>query len=145
MNGTTPVISTKSVEADSHVYFEVINDTGLGSSAVLTPADQNIFITRGTPLGFIDKGFCTDSLHQLATDSVVDSTSSTTSRLTIPSSGVEAFGEAFSVDTAVPIVGGLDLLAGEFIGLWYEKTAPEGMPAPLNYFQPRLTIRTYLP
>ena len=136
-------LSTKSVEADSHVYAEVIS--GSGASAVLANAPANIFIARGSNLGLIPLNFSVaDSLHQIAIEDVVDATTSTTNRLTEPVSGIGTFTEAFSVTTSLIIPGGLDLAVGEFIGIWWKIIRPNGMPSPIEKFQPILRVRTFI-
>lgn len=142
LNGDTPVISLKGVEANSHVYAEVIS--GLGGTA-LANASANIFISRGTTLGLIPQSFSVaDSLHQIAIDDAKNSTSSTPTRTAAPTTGVGTFTEAFSVSSALVIPGTLDLDPTHFIGIWWRIIRPDGMPAPIEKFQPILRVRTFL-
>lgn len=144
LDGDNAVTTSAQIDVSSDIMVERVTAGG-----ALTVAETDIYVAvDGVTLGLIPTGYSTaQSLHQLAIETVVDSTADTADRLTSPEIGVDidaAFSEAYDVDTALEIPGGLDLEDGEFIGLWFEITMPEEMPDPVDKLQVILAVRTYI-
>lgn len=135
VSGINVFESTEQADSNTPVLVEKITSGGAQTVTV-----GNIWISRGSSLGFIPAGRSTaSSIIQLGIDPTVDNTLSTANRLTAPA-GV-SFSEAYNYTTGIYIPGPVDLVAGHFVKLWYKITIPDGLLPPIDYYQPVLSGR----